>query len=225
MSKLVEIQMPYKDYIANEINTLAFLNSQPFIAKNLASLSDQVKTTYYRYKSKDYAKVDLFFNFEFKTYFEKKERQIFLEGKILKDYSDLTYAITIIEDGQVLRKFHFDMAQPITGQSQKPYFHLQYCGKDTPLIVKKKLDLEPLHPWLSVPRINIKPFNFALLLDLVFIELHDIDSHAIKENPLWRQFVKKNETKILQPYYKAMFNFFNKDHKDSLLFRDIMYGK
>lgn len=152
---------------------------------------------------------------------------------IRSDYSQATYYLAICDYNkaeascQIMRKFHFDYDNG-TEAKPHPMFHFQYAGKKPPGMGDHgKLYQAVLSPWLSEPRLPYPPMSLALLLNCVFVEFSTEITIKISEDNKWRELVKTNETRLLEPYYSNCKNFLSGDsHSPKKLFTsDYCYGK
>lgn len=231
--KIYKNHLKYEDFIKNELKTLQVLNTMPYIQENFAVLSEMAGITYYTYKglikSKRLNNTNYQFSCNFDLTVEGKLKQVTIDSLIYPDFSLATYALSLCqgeaESYELLRKFHFDYATPIAEQEPKPVYHFQYCGKTTPSLEKLKIDIDSLHPWLSVPRLFSTPMNLALLLDMIFTEFKSQKTEGIAERREWREHVKTNEDILLVPYFKLLNQFVHGHHTSTSLLRDFCYGK
>jgi len=221
----------YLTFIKNERKTLRFLAEQPFINKAFGSLSRSAETCFYKVTNdeKVLKKSEFIFGCNFDILIEKEIRRIIIEVKILPNFEFATYILSICRNNSapffLIRKFHFDYAIPKIKESPKPVYHLQYGGELSPGLDELKIDVNDLHPWLSLPRIGFYPINLALLLDMIFIEFKTEETIRIVGRQEWRDFVKNNEDEILKPYYERISSFLNGEHSHNFLLRDYYYGK
>lgn len=224
--------LPYEDFFRNEYKTLGFLQKNPTIANAFYSLANNASIQFNSYKGILNKKTPSETRFEFccelDIIVENDLRRIFVESVVLPDYSLSSYMYAICsgtspDTYSLLRKYHFDFAPPIEGQYPKPVFHLQYGGEK---LRCSSVDVEPLHPWLSGPRINYSPINLALLLDQVFTEFREDNIAAARliELSEWRNLIKNNEDLILRPYYEGIQHFIRGEHSSRKLLRDYYYG-
>jgi hypothetical protein len=225
-------QITSAEFIKNEVKTLEFLKAQPFVASCFPELSAEADIIHNIYigRYKKSTPTEFSFGCELKMEIENKNRSLFIEAKVLQDYSPATYALSMCDsDGEqknLIRKFHFDYdPQSNSSTDKKPKYHLQYGGKATPKLVENDISAEYLHDWLSVPRLSIIPINLALLLDTIFNEFPSEATKKITEESKWREMIKTNEEKILLPYFKNVSQFLNSNHKSNYLFRDFVYGE
>jgi hypothetical protein len=228
--------LQYSEFIKNELYTLNVLSGFTFMAQNFSDLYSnalEFHSTYYTLSKKNQINNKPFsFGTHFDLNIEKAIRRFTIECQVLPNFSMATYVLGIFIDNcedqpHVIRKFHFDYAIPIKGQEAKPVYHIQYGGKATPKIQYGEKENEVLNPWLSNPRISYTPMSLALLLDSVFYELkeHNESANGIIERDEWRQLIKRNEEKILKPYYKKVTDFLNGGkYKPEFLLRDFCYG-
>lgn len=230
--KIDKNQISCANFINNEVNTLGFLKSQSSVASYFPELYAAANSEYsiYRGKHKKSAPTNFSFGSEVKVKIENKYRTLFIEVKILQNYSLATYALSMCdsdtEEKKLIRKFHFDYdPQGNSSLEKKPTYHLQYGGKATPKLESNGVSAETLHDWLSVPRLSISPINLALLLDIVFNEFPNEETNHVIEKSEWRDMIKKNEDEILKPYFLNVNHFILSDHKSNYLLREFFYGK
>lgn len=219
--------LSYKDFFKNEINTLGFLHKFPRINSSFNDLASKAQLFYYQYKGK----TDVTFQFEcvLDVIVEYEQRKVIVEAIVTPDYNLASYVLTIYQGKDnplhLMRKFHFDFVPNVGFEEMKPIYHLQYGGSATPKMKEQGVKDENILPWLSVPRLNYSPINLALLLDAVFCEFPSEVTTGITERNEWRNFIKMNEEKMLEPYYSWVNNFFQNRHKSNFLYRDFCYGK
>ncbi len=225
-------QITSAEFIKNEVKTLGFLKAQPFVANCFPELSAEADIIYNLYigRYRKSTPTEFRFGCELKIEIENENRSLFIEAKVLQDYSPATYALSMCDsDGEqknLIRKFHFDYdPQSNSTTDKKPKYHLQYGGKATPKLLENDISAECLHDWLSVPRLPIIPVNLALLLDIVFNEFPSEVTKKVSENSEWRDMIKTNEDKILLPYFESVRQFISHNHKSAYLFRDFVYGE
>jgi hypothetical protein len=225
-------QIPSSDFIKNEIQTLGFIKAQTSVANSFPELCAEASSAYSLYtgKHKKSAPTSFDFGCELKMEIENATRSLFIEVNVQQNYSLATYALSMcdsdIEGKKLIRKFHFDYdPQGNSSIDKKPKYHLQYGGKTTPKLQDNGISAEPLHDWLSVPRLSISPINLALLLDMVFNEFPSEETKRVIEKSEWRNMVKTNEDKILVPYFTGIGKFISGNHKSTCLFRDFAYGE
>ncbi|MFD0998183.1 hypothetical protein ACFQ21_02655 [Ohtaekwangia kribbensis] len=223
----------YPQFFRNELRTLNVIASNTFLVnkfRNLTTIADRLYHAYKGYKDKELLIRDFKFHVDFDIEIEKQQRRIVIEAGIRSQYSMASYVLSICEKNtppySIIRKFHFDYALPVAGDSRpKPVYHLQYGGEQSPQLAALGIDVGHLHPWLSLPRINYAPMNLALLLDMVFCEFRTADTVHIIEDSKWREHIKLNEDFLLRPYYLKVNGFVNHDHKVNSLIRDFNYGR
>ena len=179
----------FEKFIQNELNTIAKLQADTTLYSTFPQFAGQLSNLYNTLRGMTNSfghNFDLVFKLQFELLIEKNSRPILIEGRINKDFSLATYALTILKDDcnpvEVLRKFHFDYDPGSLGNNwPKPIFHIQYGGGDTPLMEELEVNSESLHTWLSSPRINSIPMNFALLLDMIFCEFRSEETLKITQ--------------------------------------------
>lgn len=176
---------------------------------------------------------------DFQSYFDlnilKKLQRFHIGSLIQNNYSQVTYYLAICDfdvndkSCKILRKFHFDYDNgTVTSKQSHPRYHFQYAGKK-PSGMDDHGDLYEtvLYSPLSEPRFPYTPMSLALLLNYVFIEFKTEITNEISEDNKWRELVKTNEIKLLEPYYKKCKDFFAVGgHSPKKLFTsDYCYGK
>lgn len=223
-------QVPYEEFISNEITTLGFLRGFTSITSDFPKLYSQADLLYNQYKDKQKNEIDFIFDCEMEMEIEGREKNetlVFIEACVRKDYSEATYALTIcenqVEPKKMIRKFHFDYDPQLESSTyKKPKYHLQYGGTETPKICEHGISMD--YTWLSVPRLIFAPINLALLLDFVFIEFPSEETNKITEKREWRKLIKSNEDKILKDYYANLNTFMTGNHSSDNLLREYFYG-
>ncbi|MEQ9403866.1 MAG: hypothetical protein RIM99_09790 [Cyclobacteriaceae bacterium] len=220
----------YKDFIKNEINTLGFIRNQSFLAHNydLISKAETLYSGYRAIKDKHIKNKDFSFECELELTVETKKRRVFLGANVKVDFSMVSYMLAICEsdgeDKNLIRKFHFDFAIPKKGESNKPVYHLQYGGEESNLLAVNEISSDGLHPKISSPRIYSMPVNLALVLDIIFCEFSSVETTKITDDPKWKQFIKMNESFILEPFFNRVKEFLGNGHSSTKLIRDFYYG-
>jgi hypothetical protein len=215
----------------NEVQSIGKI-MQSGLLNNFVDLNSSIEQSYYNYKNykeKNLKTIDLNFHWSFNIDVQGAAKQIYIGAQINDDYNPATYFFAITDTGKkrLLRKFHFDFANPsIPTNCPVPIYHLQYGGEMTPKMIEDQIEHEHLDTWLSVPRLAIAPVNITLLLDLLLNEIQTEETIKIVEDSYWRGLVYKNEEFLFQPYYTSISNFFSGNrHSASLLVRDFLYGK
>ncbi|QNM85990.1 hypothetical protein H9W90_02430 [Polaribacter pectinis] len=226
MIKINSSHPKFTDFISKEIKTISFLGSYSSFKNCLKELSDQAKFLSYQFpkSTKLQQKIkNLNFSFEFNLRLEKKKCTVVIESLIQKNYEQCTYSVFIKDlDNNLIRKYHFDYA-PF--EKMKPLYHFQYCGEETPKISEHKIDLEPFHPWMSLPRVVNYPINLALILDMILSETIDEQVKKGIEKDGWRNFMVENEKFLLKEYFKNTAGYFQNGHTSKRTFREYCYGE
>lgn len=224
----------YLEFIKNEIKSLDFLKDQPYIDSNfyqLANKANILSSGFKRFrKPSQLNNVTFEFECELELMVEKKARRVFIGTIATPKFSLVSYMIAICESerdsNNLIRKFHFDYAIPNKNQEDKPIYHLQYGGEESPILRENSISAAHLFPKISVPRIFSTPVNLALILDMIFCEFVSEETSKIVARDEWRNFIKGNESFLLEPYYLRMKDFFiHKEHSSSRLLRDFQYGR
>lgn len=112
-------------------------------------------------------------------------------------------------DGQrthpsLMRKFHFDVTKN-AGRQEHPMCHLQYCGKMIPLMTQlgfRGSQLQQMFEKLSEPRIFFWPMSLSLLVDMALHEFPDEKSTRFRNEPEWKNLIRKSEDFLLGPFYE-----------------------
>lgn len=221
----------YLKFIQHEIKTLNFLATDATINSNFPDLSSNASIGHQKYnylKPKNLQKVTFEFFAHINLKIEKKNCTVVIEALLSPNYSMSTYSFSIIdsEKKELLRKFHFDYApNEVLSLIKKPLYHIQYCGEASTSFNQLKIDIEPMKPWLSSPRLyHNHPINLALLVDMIFNEFRSDITMKIVEKKEWREFILNNESFLMKSYYENIARFFQNDHKYVKLFRDYCYG-
>ncbi len=228
---LNQAHINYKEFIANEMKTLGFVQGFAPLKTSFPNLVEECYKYFFLNKGKNALHRDaLKFNCYLDLEIENQNSKVILGCDLSPSYSLATYSLSICrqkEDNshEILRKFHFDYEPTYSEIAPKPVYHLQYGGKLNDGLDSLGVSIETIHPWLSVPRINCTPMNFALLLDLVFCEFPSEITSRIREDNRWRGLIKNNEDIILVGYYKQIHQFLTGNHyRSSKLLRDYQYG-
>ncbi|MEW6738495.1 MAG: hypothetical protein AB1325_01150 [Nitrospirota bacterium] len=154
---------------------------------------------------------------------------VIITQKDSKTYDQLSYYIAISDNSDpeayYIRKFHFDytLIDPARKQPH-PIFHLQYPGEFSERLRNSNIKHEHLAEWLSEPRLPFSPMSLALLVNLVFKEFPNENTHNVIEDSRWRDLIRKNEKLLLEPYYKNCHNFISQRSPDMLITNDFYYG-
>jgi len=225
---IIKEQIPFIDFISNEIKTLGIIKANTSIQENYFDLYNKSGYLHDLYSGKkNLDKIKFNFSSKIDMIIEKREMTLFIECLISPEYSQSSYAISILnkvgESLELFRKFHFDFDKE-PQKVEKPCYHIQYGGKATPLIVNNNVDDSAITPWLSSPRIRYQPINLALILDFIFCEFPSEINDKIKEDSHWRDFIKNNEVTILKEHFKNINSFFTGLHSNNYLYRDFCYG-
>lgn len=223
----------YERFIKNEIKTLDFIKDQSFLENsflNLTSTAKMFSDGFRGIKPKDLKSKPLDFECELELLVEKKPRRVFIGAKATPGFSHVSYMLAICESNQnnkeLIRKFHFDYAIKVKKQADKPIYHLQYGGEESPMLSKEGISANKLHPKISAPRLFSPPINLALILDMIFSEFESAETVKIIMKPEWTDFIKFNEDFLLRPYYARVRDFFeHKEHSSGRLLRDFCYGR
>jgi hypothetical protein len=212
----------YSDFVINEIKTLATLQSLPALARLFPDIAQRASIAYHEYegvkKNKGLDSIPFIFKFHLDLIIEKRKNKVLVEAMATPNFESVSYSYAICRASQdlsyeAIRKFHFDYAPPVVGQSPKPIYHLQYCGKPTPLTAEFDVNIDSLHPWMSNPRISHVPINLALLVDSIVSEFSDSNIELSRLLGLreWRELVIRNEKFMLEPYYRRISEFLSSD--------------
>lgn len=176
---------------------------------------------------------------DFQSYFDLKIDSKWLRfhiGSLIQnDYSQVTYYLAICDYNminntcEIRRKFHFDYDNG-NGPSRQPHprYHIQYAGtKPSGMDDHGALYETVLYSPLSEPRLHYTPMSLALLLNCVFVEFRTELTNKISEDDEWREIIKMNEKKLLEPYYKKCKDFFavGRHSSKNLFTSDYCYGK
>lgn len=225
-----------------ELRTLEFLRNQPYIQENFESLARDANSIYDFLKSKESLEkanfkfegdIDLWINERGKQ--NKRKIHICFGADISslkKDknaYEKVSYYLVICADDteslKVTRKFHFDYAPPtIKTNRSVPRFHLQYAGELSDKLKRLGYENDHMNPDFSEPRINHYPVTIALLLNFIFCEFANETTKKITERSEWLSLIRKNERRILEPYFKKCCEFFSsRENKSKLFVNDFCY--
>ena len=224
----------------NELKTLRFLYTQPFVTKLFPELAGAAQTYYFNINTPKKLRSSSFnFEAELNILIERKLRRVIIGANVIDiektrnqyEYNLVSYSLSICARSKsplrLLRKFHFDYTIPDQKTNQPvPIFHLQYGGKLSNYLLTLGLSDKRIHPWLSIPRLNHHPITLALLLDIVFCEFRSEQTHRLVERDEWRKLIKENEELIVKPYYEKLNRFVqSNDYNQNCLIRDYCYGK
>ena len=223
--------------IENEIKTLEKLKNDPLLSQFHNKLTRDANSAFSWAQS-----IRNSFSFEssFTILLDGKPGTAYIGANIVlkngdKSYDFVSYYLAICRmngaENVVLRKFHFDYAEPDNSHRQPhPVFHLQQPGKLTRCMEAAGHNIENLYPWLSEPRLPYCPISLALLINLTFREFPDEKSLKFIERGEWRSLIKKNERIMLEPYFEECYKFINNRRKgvirgsSRLLTNDFYYG-
>jgi hypothetical protein len=198
------------EFKKNELKTLASLNNHTFL-KSFPELARAVELTYYQYKNADLSRRNFSFTWIFELPVQEKPHKVLLGGHVEGDFEETSYYLAICDsenNNELIRKFHFDYANPkIKTEQPVPTFHLQYGGRLYEQLKSQSIVDNYMFTWLSVPRLNFSPINLALILDLLFCEFRTKEVNTIVEDPHWRALVKQNELMLTAHYYKRIHYF------------------
>ena len=221
----------YIKFIKKELKTLEFLCNNSFISNPFVELSRDAYNLVNNSPNKEKHLASLPFTFQsnFEIEIQGKVKKLIIGANVTPNFSIATYLLAICNlednDTRLIRKFHFDYAiQSNNDEEPKPIYHLQYGGKESPLLTSLNIKGDHLHPWLSLPRIIYSPINLALFLDMIFCEFRNDTTIKICRREEWREFIKENEDFILCPFYLQFAEFIKHKHSSEHLVRDYYYG-
>lgn len=207
----------YQEFVKLEDETLKLLHDHFSKLQTFAHVAGLVKQFWG-------SKNPVIFRFEFywDVNYKDKECRLFLGGDVSKKkgnnvskrkdnsiISNMSYYMCITEGthnpSKILRKFHFDYVTARPDQKRPhPRFHLQYCGGLTPAMGALGITdalIQPLEPHIEEPRIFFTPTTLCLLMNIAFYEFPCDDTEQIKKEGEWRNLVRENEKKVLEPFY------------------------
>lgn len=145
-------------------------------------------------------------------------------------YEQVSYSLAIHSKDntryRLLRMYHFDYALPgATSRQPHPVFHLQYAGGLFGRLRNLPIQHAHLDAWLSEPRLFFMPMSLALLINIVFKEFPDKNAIEVIERSEWRDLIRKNENRLLIPYFRCCHNFvISINNLGKLLTNDFYYG-
>jgi hypothetical protein len=232
MMKINSAHPKMERFKKNEFETLQWIFTRKLF-KDFPQLRSELEREYYKYKSfteKDFKTNDFEFHAAFPFVVEGREKQVILQAHVEGDYTITSYLMAIAdqdEDNNLIRKFHFDYANPIHKTNQPvPTFHLQYGGVVSDHL-KDFANEGHLNQWLSVPRLCFSPINISILLDILLCEFYSIETETLIGDPDWRTLIRKNEAFILKSYYGSIYEHISAQsfEKEKKLLRDFLYGK
>lgn len=155
-------------------------------------------------------------------------------GSVIKTrdgrYEQVSYSLAIHSKDntryRLLRMYHFDYALPdAVCRQPHPVFHLQYAGGLFGRLRSLPIQHAHLDAWLSEPRLFFTPMSLALLINIVLKEFPDKNAIEVIERSEWRDLIRKNEMRLLTPYFRCCHNFMNSiNNVGKLLTSDFYYG-
>ena len=198
--------------IKNECDTLRYLMNEPILNGYHPQFAQAARNLFYQTRKR-------LTHFEFESFFNvchqsKDDLIVVVCGKVepsgRKKYKHITYCMTVCRQqpnaSGILRKLHFDVTsgEPLRRMQGHPICHLQYCGSFLPFLSTlgyAKQQMEPMHPWLSEPRIPYWPMSLALIVDLAFREFPSEAGSKFREKSEWQSIIRKNEALLLANFY------------------------
>ena len=225
---LIDCYPDPKKFIDNEKRTLKFIYDKKIFKKAMPELFSQLDEYLYHKIMSSQKGVD--FETQFEISWDKKELKIHI-GAIIESnednqYTDLSYYLMIcdISRKRILRKFHFDFsAFEKVCRLPHPITHLQYAGELSKYLQTYEYEHDHLESWLSEPRLFYQPMTLALLLNMILNEFRCEEFNNIIERKEWREIVRSNENRILEPFYNRCHHFFS-NRKNNLFTSDFCYG-
>lgn len=236
-----------KEFIKNECKTLNYICNNKTFEENCHELSieaykklPQLEHLIDRLKGKKQIsnkEIRIPFESYLPILFGGKEGLAYLGFELflrnLTEYNCITYYLALVcteentnpEKSKIIRKYHFDYTTPQNSKRQShPVFHLQYPGELSPVLQGLNAKYDHLECWLSEPRLYYFPMSLALLLNIILLEFkEDENFYEIREDSDWRDLVRKNEEKLLLPYFKNCYNFLSNRKSDQLFMNDFYY--
>jgi hypothetical protein len=230
--KIDHLHPDFSDFAKNELSTLNYLATDAYIAQKFPELSERASTQYYNYYATRNKKGNYSQPFSFgstiRILIEGQFKTVLIECQVARNFNPTNFVLSIVNENEgtstLIRKFHFDYALPDDNKDKKPVYHIQYGGTATPGLSALKVNMEPVHPWLSSPRIFYTPMNLCLIFDSLFCEFPSEETNHITEAREWRELVKRNEDHLLRSFYSNLSNFLNHTHSSDRLIRDFYYG-
>ncbi|MFC1637609.1 hypothetical protein ACFL1W_01175 [Candidatus Margulisiibacteriota bacterium] len=220
---------PPADVLKNEKEALRFLSTNRDIATHYSRFFSDAQNGYKKLDSiKRIQPGSTLLDFESSMDIKVNNnlRRVFVGGLIRLDdnktYTNISYSMAISEQNspsKVLRRFHFDYdaGNDDCSRSVKPFYHLQYGGRNTPGMKQEGFDyihIKHSDPEFSVPRISYFPMSLIFLVYLVLKEF-DKEHLEILAKPGWHAQLCKSEKLMLEPFYKTCCKAI--DHDKSIL--------
>lgn len=138
------------------------------------------------------------------------------------NFSRYSFAVSIVTDDRIARRFHFDVATEI-GRLPKPISHMQYGGDSHEARSYTYLSY-PLDPSIKKPRFPFPPIDFVLLFDLLLRQYNTSIGRKYVEEPQWRKFVKNSERFRLERYYRQIHRYIvNLNREKTTLFEKLCH--
>jgi hypothetical protein len=102
-----------------------------------------------------------------------------------------------IEEGRVMLRYHFDLAEP---HQQGPQYHLQLGGN------LRENELCWFPESIKLPRLPFPPMDLVLLCELIAANFYWDDYLKFYETPEWQDALRRSQNFLLHRYYQGCFN-------------------
>jgi hypothetical protein len=200
-----------------ELRSLELIKQSSLLATICPHITSRAESSYARLRSLSrIGKGTILYDYEsfFDSSIEGKECRIYFGGKAVAlsakkcDAVSLYISIYDLKSKKVLRKFHFDYdsGSDIASKSSKPYYHIQYGGKLTPLMKGDGIVPETqqhIETWLSTPRILYIPMSLFSLVAIILKEVQPEAAIELFSEQNWKNHLINTEKIMLAPFYKA----------------------
>src|ERR1700722_7560500 len=161
-----------------ELRSLQLIKDNSILSSFSPTIRSDAQTSYYRLKGlNQYEAGATLYSFESFLDLEIENHlcRVYFGGKVTlhsaSKCDNVSYHIAICDKEKkfIFRKFHFDFdsGDDQQSRSKKPFFHLQYGGEITPLMISDgvtKAEEETLFHWLSLPRISYMPMSLISIV-------------------------------------------------------------
>ena len=201
-------------FLRKERETLEWLKTKPWVINSSDPLYHAIEQSLLRMKNTFGMRVFLSWQVAHKS-LKDSGLQLCVGGNVeIEDskFSQVSYSLCVSRNMQnekrryVLRKYHFDYANPSSHRRQPhPIFHLQYSGT-LPQELRQKLDDTHQNPEFDEPRVFYTPVSLALVLHMAFREFPKETTERLRKDSGWRRLLIRDQQELLSPFYQACIN-------------------
>lgn len=153
---------------------------------------------------------------EFESYLDilhsKRNLRVFFGAYVATasktEFENVSYYVSMFDtdESRLLRKFHFDFdAGKSRRPEKKPYYHLQYGGKITPLMKSHGIGADSdteISSWLEQPRLIFFPMSLIALVAIILKELQPSVAANVFGDAAWLGHLRHSEKAMLKAFHQ-----------------------